>query len=44
MNKDKLTFLKKQMEENYSMMLESLDAYHDDRERYDGLLDNDKNE
>jgi hypothetical protein len=32
------------MEDNYIALLEALDAYHEDRERYDSLLDNDENE
>lgn len=41
MNKDKLIYLKKKMEENNLALLNALDDFAEDRGRYDSLLDND---
>jgi len=42
MNRDKLIFLKRKMEENNYALLAALDDFAEDRGRYDGLLDFDQ--
>lgn len=39
MNKDKLIYLKKKMEENNLALLEALDDFSEDRGKYDSLQD-----